>query len=75
VIQYVRAEEIARSLGVSRSTIFRAAAAGSLPSVRIGRSVRFSPEAVERWLAEHSAGNGASFLDHGGQDAPREGTR
>jgi excisionase family DNA binding protein len=54
----LRAEEVARRLALSKAAIFRLAARGSLPHVKIGRNVRFDSEVLERWIAEHSAGNG-----------------
>jgi excisionase family DNA binding protein len=48
----LRAEEAARLLGLGRSTVFMLLAAGELPAVRIGRSVRVSRTAVERFIAD-----------------------
>lgn len=47
----LRAEEAARLLGLGRSTVFALLATGELPSVRVGRSVRVSRSAVERFIA------------------------
>jgi excisionase family DNA binding protein len=44
------AKELARLLNVSRITIFKLAAAGRIPSFRIGTSVRFNPKLVAEWL-------------------------
>jgi len=44
------AEELAKFLSVSRITIFKHAAAGRIPSFRIGSCVRFDPRAVAQWL-------------------------
>lgn len=46
----MRAEEVARALGLGRSKVYALLASGTLPSVRIGRSVRVSRAALERWL-------------------------
>ena len=52
----LRAEEAARLLGLGRSKVFAMMAAGELPGVvRIGRSVRVSREALERWVRDRSA--------------------
>jgi len=44
------AEDLARFLSVSKVTIFKHAAAGRIPSFRIGTCVRFDPKAVAIWL-------------------------
>jgi excisionase family DNA binding protein len=44
------AEELSKLLSVSRVTIFKHAAAGRIPSFRIGTCVRFDPRAVANWL-------------------------
>jgi excisionase family DNA binding protein len=44
------AEDLAELLSVSKVTIFKQAAAGRIPSFRIGTCVRFDPRAVATWL-------------------------
>ncbi len=44
------AEELAKLLSVSRVTIFKQAAAGKIPSFRVGACLRFDPRAVANWL-------------------------
>ena len=44
------ADDLARLLNVSRISIFKHAAAGRIPSFRIGTSVRFDPKSVAEWL-------------------------
>jgi excisionase family DNA binding protein len=44
------AVELAKLLAVSRVTIFKQAAAGRIPSFRVGTCVRFDPTAVANWL-------------------------
>lgn len=43
------AGELAKLLFVSRVTIFKQAAAGRIPSFRVGTCVRFDPRAVAQW--------------------------
>jgi excisionase family DNA binding protein len=50
----LRAGEVARLLGLGRSTVFALLAAGELPVVRIGRSVRVPRVALERWIDERT---------------------
>jgi excisionase family DNA binding protein len=44
------AEELSKLLSVSKVTIFKHAAAGRIPSFRVGTCVRFDPKAVANWL-------------------------
>jgi excisionase family DNA binding protein len=44
------AEELGKTLNVSKITIFKQAKAGRIPSFRIGTCVRFDPRAVAHWL-------------------------
>jgi len=44
------AEELSKLLSVSKITIFKHAAAGRIPSFRVGTCVRFDPRAVAQWL-------------------------
>jgi excisionase family DNA binding protein len=50
----LRAGEVAKLLGLGRSTVFALLAAGELPVVRIGRSVRVPRGALERWVDERT---------------------
>jgi excisionase family DNA binding protein len=50
----LRAAEVAKLLGLGRSTVFALLAAGELPVVRIGRSVRVPRAALERWVDERT---------------------
>jgi len=44
------AEDLAELLSVSKITVFKHAAAGRIPSFRIGTCVRFDPKTVAQWL-------------------------
>lgn len=46
----MRAEEVARLLGLGRSKVYEMMQAGELPVVRIGRSVRVARAALEEWV-------------------------
>jgi excisionase family DNA binding protein len=50
--QVLRPADLAPMLGVTLSRIYQLIAAGTLPAVRIGGSIRVPREAWERWLAE-----------------------
>jgi excisionase family DNA binding protein len=46
------ARDLARELAVSRSTIWRWHAAGKLPlPIKVGRAVRWSRDAIVRWIS------------------------
>ena len=49
--------EAARMLRISERTLSTYTRNGTLPVVRIGRSVRFSPEALRRWIAAQMEGD------------------
>lgn len=51
----LRAADVARLLGVSRSRVYQLGRAGALPVVRQGRSVLIPRPAFEAWLGERSA--------------------
>jgi excisionase family DNA binding protein len=50
----LKAAEVGKLLGLGRSKVFAMVAAGQLPAIRIGRSVRVPREALERWVREQT---------------------
>lgn len=46
----LRAKEVAEKLSLALPTIYMFAHRGLLPCVKLGRSVRFRPESIERFL-------------------------
>jgi excisionase family DNA binding protein len=46
----MRARELARLLGVTRQYVYKMAAAGLIPSFRVGNAVRFDPVLIADWL-------------------------
>jgi excisionase family DNA binding protein len=50
----LKAGQVAQLLGLGRSTVFALLAAGELPVIRIGRSVRVPRVALERWIDERT---------------------
>lgn len=44
-------EEIAEQLRVSKMTVYRMVNSGTLPSMKIGNSIRVEREALEKYLA------------------------
>jgi len=51
--------EVAATLGIGRSRIYEFLAAGTLPSIRVGRSIRVPVEDLREWIAQQSAGERA----------------
>jgi len=49
----LNAAETARRLRLSVPHIYTLAAAGSLPSIKFGRAVRFRPADVDRFIRDH----------------------
>jgi len=50
----VSSKEAARMLAVSERTLFSLRQAGAIPAVQVGRCVRFSLDALEAWVKDHS---------------------
>jgi excisionase family DNA binding protein len=49
-------KEAAGFLGLSTKTVYRMAAEGTLPCLRLGGSVRFSPKRLAEWRAAQEHG-------------------
>jgi excisionase family DNA binding protein len=43
-------EQFAKILGLRRSFIYSGASSGKIPSVKIGKYLRFSPAQIKKWL-------------------------
>ena len=48
--QFYTVKTLAEKLALKPLTIYRLVAEGKLPAVKIGRSIRFAPEAVDAFL-------------------------
>jgi excisionase family DNA binding protein len=53
-VTLLRAEEVGRVLRIGRTKTFELLVSGELPVVRIGRVVRVSKAALDRWIDEHT---------------------
>jgi len=51
----LRPDEAAAALGISRSKLYALLADGSLPWVRVGRSLRVPCEGLAAWIRDHTA--------------------
>lgn len=50
------AAEVAEALGRPTDWVLRQAAAGVLPSFKVGKAVRFNEAEIEAWLTEQARG-------------------
>jgi excisionase family DNA binding protein len=50
----LNAEETAEYLGLQVGTVYKKAKLRELPSVKVGRALRFDVEALERFIEEHT---------------------
>jgi excisionase family DNA binding protein len=53
----LRVAEVARILDVSIKKIYRMAAKGQIPSLKISNSIRFDPQDIAGWLRSQSITN------------------
>jgi excisionase family DNA binding protein len=51
--------DVAAFLRLGRNAVYRMAASGVLPSLRVGARVRFLPEEIHTWLARQRAPHAA----------------
>ena len=58
IFKLITGSEVAETLGIPLTTVYDHARSGLLPSIRIGRAVRFRPEAIK------------NFVERGGQPLP-----
>ena len=50
--EFLKVPEVAKELRIARSRAYELVANGTIPAVKIGRSVRVSRTELERWLEE-----------------------
>ena len=50
--EFLKVPEVAEELRIARSRAYELVANGTIPAVKIGRSVRVSRRELERWLEE-----------------------
>jgi excisionase family DNA binding protein len=54
-VEMLKPADVAPRLGVTTGRVYQLIAAGVLPAVRVGRSLRIPRAAWERWLASQAA--------------------
>jgi len=60
--------QVAAVLGIARNSVYQAAAAGQIPSIRVGRRILFAKRSLEFWLS-------AGTQDSPRLQSPTRGTR
>ena len=57
VDQMLTADEVAQMLRITRATLYKLVKKGKIPAWRVGTDLRFSLEAIEKWMqeAEHTS--------------------
>jgi excisionase family DNA binding protein len=50
--EYLKVPEVAQELRIARSRAYELVADGTIPAIKIGRSVRVSRKELEYWLQE-----------------------
>jgi excisionase family DNA binding protein len=66
--QFYTVKTLADRLAVTPITVYRLVDRGKLPAVRIGKSIRFNPQAIEAFLETVRVGPGGLAVDE-----PKEG--
>ena len=70
----VTAREVADLLGVPTSWVYEQSRLGRIPTVTLGRYRRYRLEAIEAWIEELEAGEGAEHFGRNGRPPQRAGS-
>jgi excisionase family DNA binding protein len=60
----LKAEEVARRLAIGKATAYMLMAAGQLPTIRIGKSVRVSERALNEWIDNQTTDSKGGAMSH-----------
>jgi excisionase family DNA binding protein len=71
----LRVAEVARILDVSIKKIYRMAAKGQIPSLKISSSIRFDPQDVAAWLRSQQSTNPIAAIPLPRRTPPTRSTR
>jgi excisionase family DNA binding protein len=63
--QLMSVKEVANYFSISQMTIYKYAAQGKIPALRVGRVWRFDKQAIDTWVFGKSNAEGA---DHGSHE-------
>lgn len=51
--ELIRPDQLAKTLGVAQGTIYLWVKQGKIPHFKLGKSVRFDPADIKKWLKEN----------------------
>ena len=54
ILHLLRADEVARILGLGRTKVYAMLASGELPVVRVGRCLRVPADGLAKWVRERT---------------------
>jgi excisionase family DNA binding protein len=57
-VRLLTAEDVAELIGMTTDFVYALTRRDQIPHLRFGRTVRYRPEAITRWLEEQERGNG-----------------
>lgn len=73
--QYLTPEQIAAALQVHPATVYRwAASDASMPATRMGKTIRFRADLLDRWLAARTQRSRRQQIDHQSVESTETGT-
>jgi excisionase family DNA binding protein len=58
-----KAEEVAQTLGISRSFAYLLMRRGDITTVRVGRSIRVRPQDLERYISQNLSASEEQYPD------------
>lgn len=56
-------DELSEYLKISKSTLYKLAQEGSIPSQKVGKHWRFPKDAIDQWLRQRWPGTGTADAD------------
>jgi excisionase family DNA binding protein len=62
--QMLTADEVARMLRISRATLYKLVKKSKIPAWRMGSDLRFSREAIQKWMQQGEHNPNARELAH-----------
>ena len=74
ITKLLSVEHVAGILAVKRRFVYRLVAQGRIPFLRVGRYIRFRPEAIDEWMEARSTESARRNLDVIGPDAEARNT-
>lgn len=73
--ELITTEDVAKILRLSNVTVRKMVSDGRIPHFKVGRSVRFDPSVLERWLMKQRRGAAAKTASSGTSQQTVQGER